>query len=441
MTLNVKEQVLYLEGKEYTSEMCRNLFVEQSEEVVSDRLHDLFQFLNEWFDDSPTMTVQTSGSTGTPKLLTVRKEQMMQSARLTCEFLDLQPGDNALLCMSLQYIAGKMMVVRALVAGLNLIVRTPSTHPLADVDDPIEFAAMIPMQVNASFSLPAEAKRLRRIGTLIIGGGPIDACLEEFLYPLPGKVYSTYGMTETLSHIALCRINDPEAPFDNEESSSFFTFQPAAEPACYSPLPSVSISLSPKNTLVIDAPLVCDETLVTNDIAEIHSDGTFSILGRIDNVINTGGIKVQIEQVESILRYAFVTPFAITSVTDARLGEAMVLLLSRKDSFGADACGNNPVVEDFYPIEQHLDNLKELVVEPMLSEEFRNNQVKKIERWKKEMNQNCDEMILEFMSELLPRYHSPKHLCWVDSIPMTGSGKVDRAACADLAMKLVSNVC
>ena len=159
---------------------------------------DLQTFLTEWHNPSPFLKVQTSGSTGTPKQITVRKEQMVNSARLTCDYLGLQQGDKALLCMPLQYIAGKMMVVRSLVAGLDLIVREPSGHPMAEIDTPLRFAAMIPLQVYNTLQIPTERERLCQTDILIIGGGSIDKELEEQIQMLPNQVYSTYGMTETL---------------------------------------------------------------------------------------------------------------------------------------------------------------------------------------------------------------------------------------------------
>ena len=245
---------------------------------------DLYNFLADWFNESPYITVHTSGSTGTPKEFTVRKEQMIQSAILTCSFLNLRKGDNALLCMPLQYIAGKMVVVRALVAGLTLILRTPSGHPLADVEVSLRFAAMIPLQVFNTLQVPEERERLCQTEIVIVGGGAINKELEDEIRQLPNEIYSTYGMTETLSHIALRKLNGPDAS------------------SAYTPFSSVKLCLSPEKTLVIQAPQVCDDTLVTNDLAEIHPDGTFTILGRKDNTINTGGIKVQIESIEETLR-------------------------------------------------------------------------------------------------------------------------------------------
>ena len=269
---------------------------------------ELFSFLSEWFDPADTLPVHTSGSTGKPKELYVEKERMMESACLTCSFLGLQKEDSALLCMPLQYIAGKMVVIRALVAGLDLLPVTPSGHPLKDLTKAPVFAAMIPMQVYNSLQVPEEKAILQQIRHLIIGGGPIDSQLNAALKDFPHAVWSTYGMTETLSHIALRRLNGPEA-------SDWYT-----------PFESIQIRLSKENTLVIYAPEICEKELVTNDIAEINGQNQFRILGRKGNTINTGGVKVQIEQVEAALKEHLSVPFLITSAPDEKFGEIIVLL-------------------------------------------------------------------------------------------------------------------
>ncbi|MDD4514605.1 MAG: AMP-binding protein [Massilibacteroides sp.] len=277
--------------------------------MISSFTRQLYQFLKDWFSDSPTIRIHTSGSTGAPKEITARKTQMIESARMTCGFLGLKENDKALLCLPLEYIAGKMVVVRALYAGLDLYPVEPCGHPLADTDIVFDFAAMIPLQVYNSLQIPEERKKLSEIKHLIIGGGAMDEAMEKELADFPNAIYSTYGMTETLSHIALRRLNGINAsPY-------------------YTPLPTVKLSLSEENTLVIDAPLVSDEPLITNDIAELRTDGSFRILGRKDNVINTGGIKVQIEEVEQLLKPHIVSLFAITSVPHPKLGEAIVLLV------------------------------------------------------------------------------------------------------------------
>ena len=282
----------------------------------------LEDFLSEWNNDSDRVLVHTSGSTGKPKPMMVEKKRMLNSARITCDFLGLNPGDSALLCMSLDYIAGKMVVVRSIERHLHLISVPPSGHPLKDVDEEITFAAMVPMQVYNTLQVPEERERLSRIRHLIIGGGAIDAALEQELQSLPGDIaiWSTYGMTETLSHIALRRINGDEAS------------------EWYQPFDSVRISQTEEGCLVIDAPQVCAETLVTNDIVEIEpyiynkvEKLRFRIKGRKDNVICSGGIKIQIEEVETLLKPHLEKPFMLAKKKDEKFGEIAVLLSEDED--------------------------------------------------------------------------------------------------------------
>ena len=298
----------------------------------------LEDFFSEWNNDSDRVLVHTSGSTGKPKPMMVEKKRMLNSARITCDFLGLKPGDSALLCMSLDYIAGKMVVVRSIERHLHLISVSPSGHPLKDIDlkdvngkdvnGEITFAAMVPMQVYNTLQVPEERERLTHIRHLIIGGGAIDASLEKELQALPGNIaiWSTYGMTETLSHIALRRINGAEAS------------------EWYQPFDSVKISQTEEGCLVIDAPLVCAETLVTNDIVEIESyiynkveknevmeKLRFRIKGRKDNVICSGGIKIQIEEVEALLKPHLEKPFMLAKKKDEKFGEIAVLLTEDED--------------------------------------------------------------------------------------------------------------
>ena len=314
----------------------------------------LEEFLEEWNNPSPYVHVQTSGSTGVPKPMMVEKQRMLASARITNDFLGLREGNTALLCMSLDYIAGKMMVVRSLERGLKLIVQEPSGHPMGlehRVTVPsvsLDFAAMVPMQVYNSLQVPEERERLKQIRHLIIGGGAIDDDLASELKTFPNAVWSTYGMTETLSHIALRRLSGPKA-------SSWYT-----------PFPSVKVSLSPECCLVIDAPEVCPEPLVTNDIAELSPQG-FRILGRKDNVICSGGIKIQIEEVESRLRPFLRTPYLISKRPDPKFGEVAVLLT-----------------------EGSVDDARQV----------------------------CE--------RILPKYHLPRHYLHVDHIPLTETGKPAR---------------
>lgn len=280
---------------------------------------DLEDFLAEWHNESPTVLVHTSGSTGQPKPMLVEKRRMEASARISCNFLGLKAGDTALLCMSLDYIAGKMMVVRALTCGLKLIAVEPCGCPEWEGD--IDFAAMVPMQVYSLLQSEEGRKRLMAVKHLIIGGGAIDGGLARELVGFPNHIWSTYGMTETLSHIALRRLSGPEA---NE---------------WYTPFEGVKLSQADDGCLIIDAPAVHDGPLVTNDIVEFVSPslwrgkggGPFRILGRKDNVICSGGIKIQIEEVEKLLRPHLSEAFMITKRPDKKFGEQVVLLTESKN--------------------------------------------------------------------------------------------------------------
>ena len=279
-------------------------------------------FLDEWNNDSEYVEVKTSGSTGEPKRMLVEKRRMLNSARITCDFLGLKPGDTALLCMSTDYIAGKMMVVRAIERGLKLIEVPPSGHPLdikhltlnikhsqfSIFNFQFDFAAMVSMQVYNSLQVPEEKERLKQIRHLIIGGGAIDEAMEKELRTFPHAVWSTYGMTETLSHIALRRISGPEAS------------------EWYTPFSTVKLSQTAEGCLVIDAPEVCAQALITNDIVTFSPTGQFRIVGRKDNVICSGGIKIQIEEVERQLKPHMRVPYIITKRRDEKFGEVVVLL-------------------------------------------------------------------------------------------------------------------
>ncbi len=314
----------------------------------------LDDFLSEWNDDAPTVRVKTSGSTGAPKPMDAEKCRMVASAKITCHFLRLNHGDSALLCLPLDYIAGKMMVVRALTWGLRLISVEPCAHPLASLAEVPDFAAVTPMQAWESMRVPDEKRLFSQIPNVIIGGGAVDKGLAEILRAMPNAVWSTYGMTETLSHVALRRLSGPDA-------SDWYT-----------PFEGVDVSLDGRGCLVISAPAVCAQTLTTNDIAEVTTspDGSrkFRIVGRADNVICSGGIKIQAEQVERLLDGRISVPYVVTWQPDERLGQAVTLVLEGGD----------------------VDLAR----------------------------QACD--------ELLPRYWRPKHIVSVNQIPRTETGKLKR---------------
>ena len=269
---------------------------------------ELASFLADWWSDSQAMPLQTSGSTGAPKSICAAKSAMVASACATCRAFDLKPGNSALLCLPLRYIAGKMMVVRALVGGLRLITTEPGSTPLSQVHETIDFAPLVPLQAATTLDLPDGAEQLARVRTILLGGGFVDPALEARLQQLPCRVFTSYGMTETLSHIALRAANGPER---SER---------------YTPLPGVHVSLSPAGTLQISAPYLGIDSLTTNDLAEIAPDASFCILGRVDAVINSGGVKIQAEQIEQELRRRTGLELVAVPLPHPRLGQCVALL-------------------------------------------------------------------------------------------------------------------
>lgn len=308
-TLNICEQTICINGqrfskKDFRSEIPTNAFQKAE-------LKDTYQFLHRWFANTSNIETFTSGSTGVPKKILIDKQKMILSAISSCNFLKLQQGDNALLCMNTKYIGGKMMIVRALVANMNLITLPPCGQPLEQLTHPIDFAAFVPLQVFNTLSSQKATDTFQNIRTIIIGGGAIPPNMASSLKSFSNNIYSTYGMTETLSHIALRRLSGKEAT------------------AHYTPLPNIRLSIHPvRNTLTIHAPHICNNPINTNDIAQIFDNGTFVITGRTDNIINSGGIKIQPEKIEELLTPHIIGDFAITSIPDEKLENALVLAIT-----------------------------------------------------------------------------------------------------------------
>lgn len=235
------------------------------------------KFILEWLDGNDFITVKTSGSTGIPKNITLQKEHVFNSAEATVTYFDLKEQTKALLCLPSEYIAGKMMLVRAMTAGWDLHTAAPEKNPLEGIDGDFDFTAMVPYQVFHSLA------DLHKVKKLIVGGGAVPWKLEQQLQQVPTSVFATYGMTETISHIAV-------RPINGKEKSTLF-----------SALPKVNFSQNENNCLQIHASEISEETVATNDVVELISSTSFKFLGRIDNVINTGGVKVHPEAVEEKL--------------------------------------------------------------------------------------------------------------------------------------------
>ncbi|GMT45103.1 MAG: O-succinylbenzoic acid--CoA ligase [bacterium] len=270
---------------------------------------ELMYFVIDWLSESETITAQTSGSTGVPKKILLSKKNMEVSARMTLDFFGLKAGDKVLLCLPMRYIAAKMMVVRAFTGKLDLYCIEPKLYPYSKWTSDLDFAAMTSAQVEKLIETEEGTDFLHKIKKLLLGGSAISSALEEKLSDLPTKVYHSYGMTETMSHIALRKVN-------GRNNSEFFM-----------PLPGVKLSQNSTGCLHITAPHLGVYDLETHDVAEFSGDGRFRILGRTDNIINSGGVKLHPEQIELKLSAFISADFFIGSQPDSLLGERPILVI------------------------------------------------------------------------------------------------------------------
>lgn len=255
-------------------------------------------FLLDWFDQRNYIEMQTSGTTGVPKFIRVEKQSMVNSALATGEFFDLSPGIKVLHCLPTQFVAGKMMLVRAFILGWDMDLVAPTSTPLRS-DAQYDFAAMVPLQAQHSL------ERLHQVKKIILGGAKVSQALSDQLLGLPVKIYETYGMTETITHIAAKRIGEE----------------------AFTVLPNVRISEDNRHCLVIDPYVICDEPVVTNDVVKVLDDTHFIWLGRYDNVINSGGVKLFPEQIEEKLSSKITQRFFVKGLPDENLGEKLVLVI------------------------------------------------------------------------------------------------------------------
>jgi len=278
--------------------------------VFSDEIH---QFLKSWFSEDKTISVQTSGSTGKSKSILLKKEFVINSAIATGLFFELKENTTALLCLPTAYIAGKLMLIRAITLGWQLDVVAASSNPLEKVDKEYDFSAMVALQLENSIS------KLSKINKLIVGGGVVSKELETKIQNVSTAVFATYGMTETITHIAVKKLNHFAVSRDKITKQSFYQI-----------LPNVTIYKDERNCLVINAPKVSDEIIFTNDIVHLISDKQFEWLGRFDTVINSGGIKLHPEKIEGKLSKIIRQRFFVAGVSDAKLGQKLVLIIELK---------------------------------------------------------------------------------------------------------------
>lgn len=293
-------QSFKLNGIPYTKPDLKALAYDLVKEG-SDFEKSIGNFLSDWLDEKSTIEVQTSGSTGTPKNILLKKQHMVNSALATGEYFDLKKGNTAFLCLPTDYIAGKMMLVRAMILGLELDYVEPTSSPLSGLSKDYDFAAMVPLQLENSL------KEIEMIKTLIVGGTVVSRSLKEKVQEKNTAVFETYGMTETITHVAVRRINGVVEHFNA--------------------IPNLAFSIDNRDCLVISAPKVSDNPIITNDIVNLISETEFQWLGRYDTIINSGGIKLFPEQIEEKLSSLLSNRFFVAGIPDEKLGQKLVLIV------------------------------------------------------------------------------------------------------------------
>ncbi len=308
--MKARYQQLTINGKRHAyQELQRLCAAYDSEFAVAGWEKKLFGFIGEWLSDDPVVEVQTSGSTGQPGKIIADKSKMVESAKRTGRYLGLSEGERALLALPVSFIAGKMMVVRSFVLGLNLVPVNPSSNPLGEISQPVDFAALTPMQLHKSLSNNNGDTVSNNVGKLILGGGEISPQLLKKIVKLETDIWHTYGMAETLTHVAMKKLT-------GDDASDHFVA-----------LPDISFSTDERNCLVISAPWLSEEDVVTNDIVRLINNQQFDFVGRFDNIINSGGIKISPEKLEAKLQSHIPNRFIMVGLPDEALGQKVVLAI------------------------------------------------------------------------------------------------------------------
>ncbi|TVR86832.1 MAG: O-succinylbenzoic acid--CoA ligase [Saprospirales bacterium] len=282
---------------------------------------EMGEFIKVWTSPEDTIELQTSGSTGKPKKIRVKKRAMVNSALATGQFFGLESGNTALLCLPVQYIAGKMMLVRAMVLGLELDSLEPTNRIRPISGKHYDFCAVVPTQLEES------RDNLHQFATVIVGGAAVPGKLEEELKDHPCDIYATYGMTETLTHVAVRKLGRDKD---------------------YTALPGVEFSIDHRECLTIKAPHLRSEPLTTNDVVKLLSKHRFELLGRWDHVINSGGVKLFPEEIEKKLHHRMKFPFFMASEKDDKLGERLIMVVEHPGKFTPP----DFLFEDLHPYEK-----------------------------------------------------------------------------------------
>lgn len=341
----------------------------------------VFDFKKAWESGQETFKIQTSGSTGTPKTILLHRKQMLASVKMTAKAFNLEEGDTAFCCLNIDYIAGLMMLVRAFEIGMDLVVVEPKSNPFEDIEKHLyilkanrgqNFFAFVPLQIQTLLeSKPIFSEILNSAKAIIIGGAAVNDAILEKVQTIYRPVYVTYGMTETLTHIAIRRIN-------GSEKDDFFNT-----------LDGVDVKLNDESCLMIKSKTTDNEWITTNDVAEIINGSSFVLHGRIDNVINSGGVKIQLEKIEKATELVLKKlktdeqkldgRYFVFSLPNEKLGERLIFVLEKETN-------------EAFPSRDDATKID----------------------------------ILQSFKEILPKFEVPKEVFFVEKMIETPTGKIDK---------------
>ncbi|HLF35740.1 MAG TPA: AMP-binding protein [Cyclobacteriaceae bacterium] len=289
--------------------------------------------IKNWYGKEEFFSLQSSGSTGSPKTFKASRRMLEASAGLTLKTLQLTQGMNAVLCLDTKYTAGIMMLIRGLIGNQNIYAVNPSADPFSALPEElvIDFIAIVPAQLG-SIGKNNSIRRFTDRSNILVGGAPLPAELERRMQSFPGIYFQTFGMAETLSHIALKKLNGK------------------GKSNVYETIGDITVSIAPDGCLAVKAPHLSEDKIITRDIVQLIDDRHFVWKGRADNMINSGGIKIQLEELETEIEKILDSTgihvnFFITSVPDDILGEKVIMLIEDPG--------------DLYPGEVVIKTLKE----------------------------------------------------------------------------------
>ena len=326
----------------------------------SDYEQKVIVFCRKWLAGQSEFIIHTSGSTGEPKPIALTRNQMIASAELTGKTFDLKAGDTALVCLNVDYIAGMMMLVRGMILDLKLIIIEPSANPLEKLKNlHFDFFAFVPLQLQNLLENHKNMAILNQAKAVIVGGAAVNEVLENKIQKLSVPVFSTYGMTETVSHIAIKRLNT------DKKNNNFQILE------------GVKIGIDDRNCLNIISESSNNELIQTNDIVEIVSEKEFRLIGRFDNIINSGGVKIQLEKVEKLIEMEIklLNPkrYFAYGIPDVKLGQKLVLFVEGEEV-------NNEIKEAFFKNIQSILSKYEVPKEIYFVKKFTETPTGKIDK-------------------------------------------------------------